>query len=156
MNMQILIGRVGRDAEIRRTNAGDPVASFSVATSERWRDKATGDQREETVWHNVVVYNEGLCKVCEDHVRKGGQISIVGKTRHRDYETREGEKRRITEVVIGRFDGRLELLGSPPSAPDERGEGKPAQRRDEPARNADDPRDRAPAPRSGVDDDIPF
>jgi single-strand DNA-binding protein len=110
MNRAILIGRVGKDPDIRNLNNGDRVASFSLATSERWKDKTTGDRKETTTWHNIVCFNQGLIKVIEEYVLKGGQIAIEGKIQNRKYE-KDGIERYVTEIVLGKFDGSLELLG---------------------------------------------
>lgn len=109
-NKVILIGNVGKDPDIRSTNSGDRVASFSLATSERWKDKSTGQRKETTTWHNIVVWNQGLVGVIEEYVAKGSQIAIEGKITNRKYE-KDGIDRYITEIVIGRFDGGLTLLG---------------------------------------------
>lgn len=111
MNRAILIGNVGRDPEIRRTGSGDPVANFSIATSDSWRDKATGERKDRTEWHNLVCFNEGLCKVIEQYVKKGSQIAIEGEIRTREYTDRDGNQRKATEIVLPRFGGSLKLLG---------------------------------------------
>lgn len=156
INRAILLGHVGGDPDIRSTNAGDQVASFSLATSESWKDKATGERKESTEWHRVVIFNQAICGVVRDHVKKGHRVAVEGQIKSRKYRDRDGVERSITEIVIGRFDGRLSLEGQPSGGRrDEHDYGQTRTR--EPARNADDPRDRAPStPREAIDDDIPF
>ena len=102
VNRAILVGNAGRDAEVRKMGDGDKVASFSVATSETWRDKATGDRREATEWHNVVIFNQALVGIAEQYVKKGTKVSIEGAIKTRSYEDRDGVTRKATEIVIGR------------------------------------------------------
>ena len=111
MNIVILIGNVGRDPQVRTTQYGDKVASFSLATSERWKDKATGERKEHTDWHQIVCWNENIVGVIEQYVAKGSKVSVRGKLQTRKYQDTEGNDRYTTEVVIGRFDGALGLEG---------------------------------------------
>lgn len=111
LNRMCIIGNVGRDPEVRRTNNGDPVVNFSVAVTEAWKDKNTGEKREKTQWFNVVVWNEGLCRVCENYVKKGSKIYIDGKMQSRDYTDKDGNQRQAWELVVDRFGGTLVLLG---------------------------------------------
>lgn len=115
LNKVTLIGRLGRDPEVRRTGAGDPVVSFSMATSESWKDKATGERKERTDWANVVIFNEKLGEVAERYLKKGSQCYLVGKLQTREYTDRDGNQRKVTEVVLQRFQGELVLLDSPGS-----------------------------------------
>jgi single-strand DNA-binding protein len=112
VNKVILVGNLGRDPEVRRLNSGDPVVSFSVATSESWRDKQSGERREKTEWHNVVIFNENLGKVAEQYLRKGSKVYIEGQLQTRQWEDQSGQKRSTTEVVLQRFRGELQLLDS--------------------------------------------
>ncbi len=112
VNKVILIGNLGRDPEVRRTSAGDPIVSFSVATSESWRDKATGERKERTEWHNVVIFNENLGKIAEQYCKKGTKIYLEGQLQTREYTDRDGNQRKATEVVLQRFRGELTLLDS--------------------------------------------
>lgn len=112
LNKVTLIGRLGRDPEVRRTGAGDPVVSFSIATSETWKDKATGERKERTDWANVVIFNEKLGEVAERYLKKGSQCYLVGKLQTREYTDRDGNQRKVTEVVLQRFHGELVLLDS--------------------------------------------
>ena len=107
MNIVYLIGNVGRDPEIRTTQGGASVASFSIATTERWKD-GNGERQEQTTWHNVVVWG-ALSKVVEDYVNKGSKICVVGRLDKRKWEDREGNTREAVEVRVDR----LELLGDP-------------------------------------------
>jgi single-strand DNA-binding protein len=105
MNKAILIGNVGKDPEIRQTGGGTDVASFSLATTKRWRDK-DGEKKEETTWHNIVVFG-ALCKVVEPYVKKGSKISVEGAIRNRQYTAKDGSTKYISEIVVDN----LELLG---------------------------------------------
>ncbi len=110
VNKVILVGNVGRDPETRRMPSGDPVVNFSIATSETWRDKATGERKEKTEWHNVVIFNENLAKVAEQYVKKGSKIYIEGQLQTRKYTDKNGVEKQSTEVVLQRFRGELTLL----------------------------------------------
>lgn len=106
----MLIGRVGKDPEIHKTQAGKKIASFSLATSETWKDKNTGEKREKTEWHNIVIYNEGIAGVVEKYVHKGSQIYIEGALQTRKWQDKDGKDRYTTEVVLQGFNGQLILL----------------------------------------------
>jgi single-strand DNA-binding protein len=112
VNKVILIGNLGRDPEVRRTSSGDPIVSFSVATTESWRDKASGERKERTEWHNVVIFNENLGKIAEQYCKKGTKIYLEGQLQTREYTDRDGNQRKATEVVLQRFRGELTLLDS--------------------------------------------
>ncbi len=112
VNKVILIGNLGRDPEVRRMGSGDPVVSFSLATTESWRDKATGERRERTEWHNVVIFNENLGKVAEQYCKKGSKVYLEGQLQTREYTDKDGNQRKTTEVVLQRFRGELTLLDS--------------------------------------------
>ena len=112
VNKVILVGNVGRDPEVRRLNSGEPVASFSVATSETWRDKASGERRERTEWHNVVIFNENLAKIAEQYLKKGSKVYLEGQLQTRKYTDKNGQERQTTEVVLQRYRGELTLLDS--------------------------------------------
>ena len=116
VNKVILVGNLGRDPETRRTGSGDPVVSFSVATSETWRDKASGERKEKTEWHNVVIWNENLGKFAEQYLKKGAKVYLEGQLQTREYTDKDGNQRKATEVVLQRFRGELQSL-------DRRGEG---------------------------------
>ena len=112
VNKVILIGNLGKDPEVRRLNSGDPVVSFSVATSETWRDKTSGERKERTEWHNVVVYNENIGRVVEQYCKKGTKVYIEGQIQTRKYTDQSGAEKYITEIVLQRFRGELVLLDS--------------------------------------------
>ena len=110
VNKVILVGNLGRDPEVRRLNSGDSVVSFGLATSESWRDKATGERKERTEWHNIVIFNENLGKVVEQYCKKGSKVYLEGQLQTREYTDRDGNQRKATEVVLQRFRGELTLL----------------------------------------------
>jgi single-strand DNA-binding protein len=110
LNRVQLIGNVGKDPEIRRTQDGRPVANFSVATSESWRDKNSGEKKEITDWHNIVCFNEKLCEVIEKYVRKGSKIYVEGAQKTRKWQDQQGNDRYSTEVVLQAFNGTIVLL----------------------------------------------
>lgn len=149
LNEVRLLGNVGRDPEIRSTNSGNMVAQFSIATSEKWRDKNTGDDREATEWHNIVVWGDGLVdKVIRPHVKKGSKLFVAGKMKTRKWTDSNGTDRWTTEVVVQGFAGKLELCsgqkgGAPaPAGPDDYGASTPTEQR--------------PSDPDDIDDDIPF
>jgi single-strand DNA-binding protein len=112
VNKVILIGNLGRDPEVRRMGSGDPVVSFSIATTESWRDKATGERKDRTEWHNIVIFNENLGKIAEQYCKKGSKVYLEGQLQTREYTDRDGNQRKTTEVVLQRFRGELTLLDS--------------------------------------------
>jgi single-strand DNA-binding protein len=112
VNKVILVGNLGRDPEVRRTGNGDPIVSFSVATTESWRDKATGERKDRTEWHNVTIFNEALGKIAEQYCKKGSKIYLEGQLQTREYTDKDGNQRKATDVVIPRFRGELTLLDS--------------------------------------------
>lgn len=110
VNKVILVGNLGADPEIRQTQDGRPVANFSVATSESWRDKNSGEKRERTEWHRVVVFNEGLCRVIEQYVKKGSKVYLEGQLQTRKWQDKDGQDRYTTEVVLQGFNSSLQML----------------------------------------------
>jgi single-strand DNA-binding protein len=110
VNKVILIGNLGADPEIRRTNDGRPIANLRVATTESWRDKNTGDRRERTEWHRVVIFNEGLCKIAEQYLKKGSKVYLEGQLQTRKWEDQSGQERYSTEVVLQGFNSQLTML----------------------------------------------
>lgn len=110
VNKVILIGNLGRDPEIRRTQDGRPIANLRVATTESWRDKNSGERREKTEWHSVVIFNEGLCKVAENYLKKGAKVYIEGQLQTRKWQDQSGAERYSTEVVLQGFNGNLTML----------------------------------------------
>ena len=111
MNKAIIVGNLGRDPEARSMNNGSEVVSFSVATSETWNDKQSGDRKEKTEWHNVVIFNEGLGKIAKQYLRKGSTVYLEGAIQTRKYTDRDGNEKTMTEIVLQRFRGELVLLG---------------------------------------------
>ena len=112
VNKVILIGNLGKDPEIRRTQDGRPVANLRVATTETWRDKASGERREKTEWHSVVIFNENLCKIAEQYLKKGAKVYIEGQLQTRKWQGQDGQDRYSTEVVLQNFNGTLTMLDS--------------------------------------------
>lgn len=110
VNKVILVGNLGADPEIRRLNSGDAVVNLRIATSESWRDRGSGERRERTEWHNVVIFNENLVKVAEQFLKKGSKVYIEGQLQTRSWDDQSGQKRYTTEVVLQRFRGELQML----------------------------------------------
>ena len=110
VNKVILVGNLGADPEIRRTQDGRPICNMRIATSENWRDKNSGERREKTEWHNVVIFNEGLCKVAEQYLRKGAKVYIEGALQTRKWQDQSGADRYSTEVVLQGFNSTLTML----------------------------------------------
>ncbi len=113
VNKVILVGNLGKDPEIRRTQDGRPIANLRVATSETWRDKNSGERREKTEWHSVVIFQEGLCKVAEQYLKKGSKVYIEGQLQTRKWQDQSGQERYSTEVVLQGFGGTLTMLDGP-------------------------------------------
>jgi single-strand DNA-binding protein len=161
VNKVILIGNLGADPEIRRTQDGRPIANLRLATSESWKDKTTGERKEKTEWHRVVIFNENLCRIAEQYLKKGSKVFIEGALQTRKWQDQSGQDRYSTEVVLQGFRGELTLLdragssgsGGGDSGGDESGGefGSPGPTRKVAAAAA------AGAGRSGdMDDEIPF
>ncbi len=110
VNKVIIIGNVGADPEIRRTQDGRPIANLRIATSERWRAKSDGEMREKTEWHTVVIFSEPLCKVVEDYVKKGAKLYIEGALQTRKWQDKDGNDRYSTEIVLQGFNSTLTML----------------------------------------------
>jgi single-strand DNA-binding protein len=110
VNKVILIGNLGKDPEIRRTQDGRPIANLSVATSESWKDKNTGERREKTEWHRVVIFNEGLCRIAEQYLKKGSKVYLEGALQTRKWQDQSGQDRYSTEVVLQGFNSQLTML----------------------------------------------
>jgi single-strand DNA-binding protein len=155
VNKVILVGNLGADPEIRRTQDGRPIANLSVATSESWRDKNTGERKEKTEWHRVVIFNEGLCKVAEQYLKKGSKVYIEGALQTRKWQDKDGKDKYSTEVVLQGFNSTLTMLdgrsgggGSfgAESGGGEFGSAAPSQRRPVAAGGG----------RDDMNDDIPF
>ena len=158
VNKVILVGNLGADPEIRRTQDGRPIANLSIATSDTWRDKNSGERKEKTEWHRVVIFSEGLCKIAEQYLKKGAKVYIEGALQTRKWQDKDGKDKYSTEVVLQGFNSTLTMLdgrsgGGGSVASDDMGGGDfgssgSSQRRSMPAsgggRNDD------------MNDDIPF
>lgn len=116
LNKVTLIGNLGADPDIKRLNSGEPVVNLSIATSETWRDKSSGDKRERTEWHRVVIFNENLSKVAENYLKKGSKVYLEGQLQTRKWTDQNGQDKYTTEIVLQRYRGELVML-------DSRGEG---------------------------------
>ena len=116
VNKVILIGNLGKDPDVRRMSSGEPVVNLSIATSDTWRDKSSGERRERTEWHRVVIFNENLAKVAEQYLKKGAKVYLEGALQTRKYTDKDGVEKYSTEIVLQRFRGELVML-------DSRGEG---------------------------------
>src|SRR5919205_8766 len=162
VNKVILVGNLGRDPEVRRLNSGEPVVNLRIATSESWKDKGTGERKEKTEWHQVVIFNENLARVAEQYLKKGSKVYVEGQLQTRKWQDQQGQERYTTEIVLQRFRGELTLLD---------GRGGGAESEEEPgqvSRGGDfgrsSPMERRPASAgagggsrySDLDDDIPF
>ena len=148
LNKVMLIGNLGRDPEIRTFQNGGRVCNFSIATSETWRDRNTGERQEKTQWHNIAVFNDGLIKVIEQYVKKGSKVFVEGQLETRKWQDQNGQDRYTTEVVLRNYGGTLTMLDG------RNGAGGGAQGGyDAPAPAGGDYA--APAP-SDLDDEIPF
>jgi single-strand DNA-binding protein len=123
VNKVILVGNLGRDPEVRRLGSGEPVVNLRIATSETWRDKQSGERKERTEWHSVVIFNENLAKVAEQYLKKGSKVYVEGQLQTRKWQDQSGVEKYTTEVVLQRFRGELTLLDSRQSASDEYGAG---------------------------------
>ena len=110
VNKVILVGNLGRDPETRRLGSGDPVVNLRLATSESWKDKASGERKEKTEWHSVVIYNENLARVAEQYLRKGSKVYIEGQLQTRKWTDNSGVEKYTTEVVLQRFRGEMTIL----------------------------------------------
>lgn len=111
INKVIIVGNLGKDPEVRSTNSGDKIANLRIATSEQWRDKATGEKKEKAEWHSVVCFNDNITKVCENYLKKGSTVYIEGKLQTRKWTDNQGVEKYSTEIVLDRFDGKLVMLG---------------------------------------------
>jgi single-strand DNA-binding protein len=116
VNKVILVGNLGRDPEVRHTQDGKPIVNLSLATSETWRDRNTGERKEKTEWHRVVIFNENLAKVAEQYLKKGSTVYIEGQLQTRKYTDKDGVEKYSTEVVLQNFRGELTMLGGRPGS----------------------------------------
>jgi single-strand DNA-binding protein len=114
VNKVILVGNLGKDPEVRHTQDGKPIVNLTLATSENWRDKSTGERKEKTEWHRVVIFNENLAKVAEQYLKKGSTVYIEGQLQTRKWTDKDGAEKYTTEVVLQNFRGELTMLGGKP------------------------------------------
>ncbi len=112
LNKVMIIGNLGRDPEVRKLPSGDPVVNLRIATSENWRDKATGEKREKTEWHSVAIFNENLARVAENYLRKGTRVYIEGQLQTRKWQDQDGNDKYSTEIVLQKFRGDLQILSA--------------------------------------------
>ena len=117
INKVILVGNLGRDPEVRATQDGSKIVNLSLATSERWKDRNTGEQRERTEWHRVVIFNENLGRIAEQYLRKGSTCYIEGQLQTRKWTDQQGTEKYTTEVVLQRYRGELTMLGGRGDSP---------------------------------------
>ncbi len=110
VNKVILIGNLGKDPEVRATNSGGKLCNLSIATSESWKDKATGERKEKTEWHRVSIFSDGLANICEKYLRKGSKVYIEGQLQTRKWQDKDGNDKYTTEIVIGAYNGTLTML----------------------------------------------
>ena len=156
VNKVILIGNLGRDPEIRRTQDGRPIANLSIATSDSWKDKSTGEKREKTEWHRVVIFSEGLCRVVEQYLKKGSKVYIEGSLQTRKYTDKDGVEKYSTEIVLQNFNSTLVMLdgrsggGGGDFGSDDSDFGSSGPARKQPATVG------AGGKRGDMDDEIPF
>jgi single-strand DNA-binding protein len=157
LNKVMLIGNLGREPEIRSTQSGERVANLSLATSERWRDKQTGEKREKTEWHRIVIFNEKLVDVAERYLRKGSKIYLEGKLQTRKWTDQNGQEKYTTEIVLAKFNGAITMLDR---AGDNHGNDTASSGDDDGQSGGTGYQQPAGRPGSGVgsdlDDDIPF
>jgi single-strand DNA-binding protein len=165
VNKVILIGNLGKDPKVANLNSGDRVVSFTLATSETWKDKNTGERKERTEWHNVVIFNENIGKIAEQYCKKGSKVYLEGQIQSRKYTDQSGVEKYITEIVLTRFRGELTLLDSRNSGESRDSFGAGEERG--PTFGRSSPAERRPALVGGtalgggggggdIDDDIPF
>jgi single-strand DNA-binding protein len=159
VNKVILVGNLGKDPEIRRTQDGRPIANLSIATSETWRDKGTGERKEKTEWHRVVIFNEGLAKIAEQYLKKGSKVYLEGQLQTRKWTDQQGVEKYSTEVVLQGFNSQLTMLdragggggeiGSDDTGGGDFGSSGPSTRERKPAMAG-------AGKRGDMDDEIPF
>lgn len=145
INKVILVGNVGQDPQVRTMQSGQKVVSFSLATSDRWRDRATGEQKEQTEWHRVVIFNPSLVDVAERMLQKGTKLYLEGALRTRKWQNQQGVDTFTTEVILNPYAGQMIILSGAKSVDNAGGESQPA-----PAQPAEE------ITPSQIDDDIPF
>jgi single-strand DNA-binding protein len=143
LNKVLLIGNLGKDPEVRHTNDGKAIVNLTVATSESWRDKASGERKEKTEWHRVVIFNEGLAKVAEAYLKKGSSVYLEGQLQTRKWTDKDGAEKYSTEIVLQQYRGELVMLGGKDGTAD-----RPAQEFKEAVKQR--------FPDADLSDDLPF
>ena len=165
VNKVILIGNLGRDPQVRRMNSGEAVVNFSVATTESWRDKGSGERKDRTEWHNVVIFNENLAKIAEQYLKKGSKVYVEGQLQTRKWTDKDGSEKYTTEIVLQRYRGELTLMDSRNSGGGDYGGREEGGSMERSSGNASfgrsSPMDQRPSGGGGsmsqdIDDDIPF
>lgn len=157
VNKVILVGNLGADPDVRTTNDGRPIVNLSIATSENWRDKNTGERRERTEWHRVVIFSEGLAKVAQQYLKKGSKVYLEGQLQTRKWTDQSGQDKYTTEIVLQGFNSNLTMLDGRSGGGEEGGFSSP--RSSAPSGGGGSQRPQASAPAfdsGGSDDDIPF
>jgi single-strand DNA-binding protein len=149
VNKVILVGNLGKDPETRRLQSGDPVVNLSIATSESWRDKSSGERKEKTEWHRVVIFNKNLAEVAEKYLRKGAKVYVEGSLQTRKWSDKDGVEKYSTEIVLQNFRGELTML-------DSKGEGGSAMTRQGGGGGNSMGGEPGNFDRSELDDEIPF
>ena len=153
VNKVILVGNLGADPEIRRLQSGEPVANLRIATSESWRDRQSGERKDKTEWHSVVIFNENLAKVAEQYLKKGAKVYIEGQLQTRKWTDQQGNDKYTTEVVLQKFRGELQML-------DSRGDGQQSGQQRQSQQSSQSYSQQSAGYGGGfandLDDDIPF
>ncbi len=153
VNKVILVGNLGADPEIRRLNSGEPVANLRIATSESWRDRQSGERKDKTEWHSVVIFNENLAKVAEQYLKKGAKVYVEGQLQTRKWTDQQGNDKYTTEIVLQKFRGELQML-------DSRGEGQQSSQQSQSQQSNQSYSQQSGGFGGGfddnLDDDIPF
>lgn len=149
VNKVILVGNLGRDPEVRRLSNGEPVVNLNIATSESWKDKASGERKEKTEWHRVVIFNENLARVAEQYLKKGSKVYLEGQLQTRKWTDQSGAEKYSTEIVLQKFKGELTIIdgGNSSSSNDDMGPSERAYRQE-------DAQDKRMA--GAIDDEVPF
>ena len=156
VNKVILVGNLGKDPEIRRTQDGRPIANLSVATSESWRDKNSGERKEKTEWHRVVIFSEGLCKIAEQYLKKGSKVYLEGQLQTRKWQDKDGNDKYSTEVVLQGFNSALTMLDGRPGGGGGGAESSDNDFGSQGATTAQRKPAMAGSKRGDMDDEIPF
>lgn len=156
VNKVIIVGNLGREPEIRTLNSGDKVANITVATSESWRDKSSGERKEKTEWHKVVIFNEHIVKVAEDYLKKGSTVYIEGALQTRKYTDAQGVEKYSTEIVLQKFNGVLTMLGGKPSGDGDRSSGGGGDDYSSGFAPGNGSQNTVREQSYGLDDDVPF